>query len=81
MAKIQKKNMLGTRSSFLYSMLLSIILLALPLVHHDIRKQHSLSILSSSSFKDDLGYYHVVGEVKNNSTTDSMNYIKLIYIL
>ncbi|MGB8032679.1 MAG: FxLYD domain-containing protein [Nitrososphaeraceae archaeon] len=35
-------------------------------------------MLSSSSFKDDLGYYHVVGEVKNNSTTDSMNYVKVV---
>jgi hypothetical protein len=26
-----------------------------------------ISIVSSSSFTDDLGYYHVVGEVKNNS--------------
>jgi hypothetical protein len=34
-----------------------------------------ISILSSSSFTDDLGYYHVVGEVKNNSPTDSMNYV------
>jgi hypothetical protein len=38
----------------------------------------SFSILSSSSFKDDLGYYHVVGELKNNSTTDSMNYVKVV---
>jgi hypothetical protein len=32
-----------------------------------------ISILSSSPFTDDIGYYHVVGEVKNNSPTDSMN--------
>jgi hypothetical protein len=81
MAKIQKKNMLGTRSSFLHLMLLTIILLALPLVHHGYSQTtDSLSILSSSSFKDDLGYYHVVGEVKNNSTTDSMNYVKVVSI-
>ena len=79
MAKIQKKNMLGTRSSFLYLMLLMIILLALPLMHHGYSETtNSLSILRSSSFKDDLGYYHVVGEVKNNSTTDSMNYVKVV---
>jgi hypothetical protein len=35
----------------------------------------SVSMLSSSSFKDELGYYHVVGEVKNNSA-GSMNYVK-----
>lgn len=79
MAKIQKKNMLGTRSSFLYLMLLMIIVLALPLMHHGYSETtNSLSILRSSSFKDDLGYYHVVGEVKNNSTTDSMNYVKVV---
>ncbi|MGB8025471.1 MAG: FxLYD domain-containing protein [Nitrososphaeraceae archaeon] len=71
--------MLGTRSSFLYLMLLMIILLALPLMHHGYSETtNSLSILRSSSFKDDLGYYHVVGEVKNNSTTDSMNYVKVV---
>jgi hypothetical protein len=37
-----------------------------------------ISILSSSSFRDDLGYYHVVGEVRNNSPTNSMNYIKIV---
>jgi hypothetical protein len=37
-----------------------------------------ISILSSSSFTDDLGYYHVVGEVRNNSPTDSMNYVKIV---
>ena len=35
-----------------------------------------ISILSSSSFTDDIGAYHIVGEVKNNSPTDSMNYVK-----
>src|ERR1051326_1659483 len=37
-----------------------------------------ISILSSSSFTDDLGYYHIVGEVKNTSPTDSMNYVKIV---
>jgi hypothetical protein len=37
-----------------------------------------ISILSSSSFTDDLGHYHVVGEIKNNSPTDSMNYVKIV---
>jgi hypothetical protein len=31
------------------------------------------SILSSPSFRDDTGVYHIVGEVKNNSPADSMN--------
>jgi hypothetical protein len=66
MGKIQKKNMLGTRSSFLYLMLLTIILLTLPPMHHGYSLiTNSLSILSSSSFKDDLAYYHIVGEVTN----------------
>jgi hypothetical protein len=36
-----------------------------------------ISILSSSSFTDDIGYYHIVGEVKNNSPKDSMNFVKI----
>jgi hypothetical protein len=31
------------------------------------------SILSSPFFRDDTGVYHIVGEVKNSSPTDSMN--------
>ena len=31
-----------------------------------------ISVLSSSSFTDDPGAYHIVGEVKNNSPTESM---------
>ena len=37
-----------------------------------------ISVLSSSSFRDDTGAYHIVGEVKNNSPTDSMNYVKIV---
>jgi hypothetical protein len=40
-----------------------------------------ISILNSSSFTDDLCYYHVVGEVKNNSPADSMNYVKIVSTL
>jgi hypothetical protein len=36
-----------------------------------------ISILSSSSFMDDIGYYYVIGEVKNNSPKDSMNFVKI----
>lgn len=42
---------------------------------------NGISILSSSSFTDNLGYYHVVGEVKNNSPTDLMNYVKIVSTL
>jgi hypothetical protein len=31
-----------------------------------------ISVLSSSSFRDDTGAYHIVGEVKNNSPTDEL---------
>jgi hypothetical protein len=49
----------------------------------DIHKKQQLlptetSVLSSSSFTDDIGAYHIVGEVKNNSPTDSMKYIKIV---
>ena len=40
-----------------------------------------ISVLSSSSFIDDTGAYHVVGEVKNNSPTDPMNYVKIVATL
>jgi hypothetical protein len=33
-----------------------------------------ISVVSSSSFRDDTGAYHIVGEVKNNSPIDSMKY-------
>ena len=38
---------------------------------------NTISILSSSSFRDDTGAYHIVGEVKNNSPTDSTKYVKI----
>src|ERR1051326_379163 len=40
-----------------------------------------ISVLSSSSFRDDTGAYHIVGEVKNNSPTESMNYVKILSTL
>jgi hypothetical protein len=40
-----------------------------------------ISVLSSSSFRDDTGAYHIVGEVKNNSPTDPMNYVKIVATL
>src|SRR5919199_714086 len=40
-----------------------------------------ISVLSSSSFRDDTGAYHIVGEVKNNSPTDSMKYVKIVATL
>jgi hypothetical protein len=40
-----------------------------------------ISVLSSSSFRDDTGAYHIVGEVKNNSPTDSMNHVKILSTL
>jgi hypothetical protein len=40
-----------------------------------------ISVLSSSSFRDDTGAYHILGEVKNNSPTDSMNYVRIVATL
>ncbi|HJT47414.1 MAG TPA: FxLYD domain-containing protein [Nitrososphaeraceae archaeon] len=40
-----------------------------------------ISVLSSSSFIDETGAYHIVGEVKNNSPTDPMNYVKIVATL
>jgi hypothetical protein len=40
-----------------------------------------ISVVSSSSFRDDTGAYHIVGEVKNNSPIDSMKYVKIVATL
>ncbi len=40
-----------------------------------------ISVLSSSSFTEDIGAYHIVGEVKNNSPSDSMKYVKIVATL
>jgi hypothetical protein len=63
-----------TKASFLHLMFSTIVLLALPslvVLQYGYSQTASagasgISILSSSSFTDDIGYYHVVGEVKNN---------------
>jgi hypothetical protein len=78
--------MTTSKPSFLYLMLLSITVAVLafaPIARNGYSQTSSngISILSSSSFTDNLGYYHVVGEVKNNSPTDSMNYVKIISTL
>jgi hypothetical protein len=40
-----------------------------------------ISVVSSSSFRDDTRVYHIVGEVKNNSPIDSMKYVKIVATL
>ena len=71
---------LECRLCLLLSIIIVIILLLAPSLFHYGYAQikQDISILSSSSFKDNLGYFHVVGEVKNNSTTDSFNYVKIV---
>jgi hypothetical protein len=74
------------KSSLLHLMFWTVAFLALPSLvvmqygysQTSAAGADGISILSSSSFTDDLGYYHVVGEVKNNSPTDSMNYVKIV---
>jgi hypothetical protein len=44
------------------------------------QNDNNITILSSSSFKDDLGYFHIVGEVKNAST-DPINYVEIVSTL
>jgi hypothetical protein len=75
--------MTNIKPSFLYLMFLSMtvaLLAFVPIARNGYSQTsgNGISILSSSSFTDNLGYYHVVGEVKNNSPTDSMNYVKII---
>jgi hypothetical protein len=76
-----KISRLELRLGLLLSTIIIIIisLLAPPLFHHGYAQiKQGVSILSSSSFKDNLGYFHIVGEVKNNSTIDSLNYVKIV---
>jgi hypothetical protein len=73
--------MLGAKPSFVYVMFSVIALLIVPTANYGYSQTANasgISILSSSSFTDDLGDYHVVGEVKNNSPRDSMNYVKIV---
>jgi hypothetical protein len=42
---------------------------------------NTISILSSSSFRDDTGTHHIVSDVKNNSPTDSTKYVKIVVTL
>jgi hypothetical protein len=61
--------MTNTKPSFLYLMFLSMtvaLLAFVPIARNGYSQTsgNGISILSSSSFTDNLGYYHVVGEVK-----------------
>src|SRR5918911_5736572 len=75
--------MLTMRSSFQYLIMVSMMsLLVIPLlVEYGYSQKYTggggISILGSSSFTDDIGYYHVVGEVMNNFAKDSMNFVKI----
>ena len=40
------------------------------------QQQESVSVLSSSEYQDDARYYHIIGEVENNSP-DSREFIKV----
>src|SRR5919197_3864172 len=46
------------------------------------KSDKGISLLGSSSFtapnEDGLEYYHIVGEIKNNSPTDSINNVKIV---
>jgi hypothetical protein len=75
------------RSSFLYlvsiTMMVAIVVFPSLIDYGYSQKSESgISILSSSSYtdvnEDDESNYHVVGEVKNNSPTDSMNNVKIV---
>jgi hypothetical protein len=73
-------------SIILFSVLSTIALSSSILLQHGYSQTTAtlaggLSILSSSSFKDDTGAYHIVGDVKNNSPTQSMNYVKIVATL
>jgi len=66
----------------IYLIFSTIVLLVVPIQHgysqNEADATSEINVQSSSSYTDKLGYYHVVGEVKNNSTIDSMNYVKIV---
>jgi hypothetical protein len=74
------------RASFLYliSLTVMVAIMVFPsVIHYGYSQKSDRGIsISSSSYtapnEDGLGYYHVVGEVRNNSPTDSMNYVKVV---
>ncbi len=41
------------------------------------QSDNQISILSSSAYTDDVGYFHVIGQVQNNSPT-SVTYVQVI---
>jgi hypothetical protein len=75
------------RLSFVYQaslpMMVAVIVFS-SLIHYGYsqKSDSEISILSSSSYtdvnEDDELNYHVVGEVKNNSPTDSLNNVKIV---
>jgi hypothetical protein len=80
--------MSGAKPSTVHLIFSTMVLLALPslmVVQYGYSQTAAdaggISILSSSSFTDDIGAYHIVGEVKNNSPIDSMNYVKIVATL
>jgi hypothetical protein len=66
----------------IFSTIVLLVLLVVPMQYGYSRNEadatSEITVQSSSSYTDKLGYYHVVGEVKNNSTIDSMNYVKIV---
>jgi hypothetical protein len=73
---------------FLYLMIIMLLttMITSPVLVHSVYSQKAaatdaISVLSSSSLRDDTGAYHIVGEVKNNSPTDSMNHVKIVATL
>jgi hypothetical protein len=76
-------------SNILYLVFLTIILPSSTLLQYGYSQTtapasasaNQISVLSSTSFRDDTGAYHIVGEVKNNSPIDSMKYVKVVATL
>jgi hypothetical protein len=77
------------KSNTLYLVFLTIILPSSTLLQYGysqttapaLAHANPISVPSSTSFRDDTGAYHIVGEVKNNSPTDSTKYVKIVATL
>lgn len=77
------------KSNFLYLVFLTIVLPSSIVLQYGYSQTitptpasaNPISVVSSSSFRDDTGAYHIVGEVKNNSPIDSMKYVKIVATL
>jgi hypothetical protein len=73
-ADVQKLSLVGILATFLAFG--SIFDLYITVSGQLEQQQQSVRVLSSSEYRDDAGYYHIIGEVENNSP-DAREFVKI----